>query len=371
MRLSAMEPVSRRAVAMSRVVLGLYAGVAVAGTHWPRLQIGDPNHPVDKMLHFVAFGGLAFFLSRGRYFRSTWALLLFACAWIVLDEVTQALPGLGRSFSVEDMLAGWLGAGSTALMLWATRPLRLPIARLRRERFDAVVDLVLSEPSRFMALVASAAAGVTIGMPTSIILNGLSETPTPVQAGIIGLVLGGLAASFVYVILAVRAMEERMMERTLCLGCGQTVGGEAGPCTACGRTPLMGQWFPMPGLAASAIVRACIPPVLGGLGTILFAIIAIQLSAGVVGTSEPVLRLNEWLRGPARGMEANFHIVLLVIVAALTVDRCRNRVAVRLECGSRTCLGCGHDLRATSAPKGVGRCGECGAGFVRVEAGNP
>lgn len=375
MRLTAMDPVPRRAVGMSRALLGLYAGALAAGTHWPRLQFGDPEHPVDKMLHFVAFGCLAFFLWQARYVRSPWALLAIVTLWIPVDELTQAIPGLGRSYSWEDMLAGWLGAATTVLLVWAARPLASPIARLRRERFDGVVDLALSEPHRFMGLLASAAAGVSLGGPLAILIDRLDGNSMPFQAGIIGLLLGGFAGAFTFVLFAVGAMEERMQARRLCLGCGEAASAESRaedePCPACGRRPLLGQWYPMPGLAPRSIVLACLPPVLGGLATILLAVILLQLAASRVAGAAWVLTLNDWLRGPARGMEANFHIGFLAVVAAVTVDCCRRRIAVRLERGSQACLGCGHDLRATEVRRGIGRCGECGAGFVRVAERNP
>jgi hypothetical protein len=368
--------VTRRAVGMSRAALGLYAGVMTAGTHWPRLQLGDPEHPVDKVLHFVAFGGLAFFLSRCRFVRSTLALFLLVALWVVVDEATQALPGLGRSFSLEDMLAGWMGVATTCMLLWSTRPLRTPIAALRRRRFDGVVDLVLSDPMRFMGLIATVAAGVTITMPAAVVMNGMLATPTPVQAAITGMVLGGLGGAFTYVILGVRAFEERVMACRICLSCGGSVRESETTCSACGAEPLPAQWYPVPGVRASAIVKGCTAPVLGGLATILLAVIALQLSAGMVGGTPFALWMNEWLRGPARGMESNFHTLFLAAVAAVTVDRCRRRIAIRLEQGSEQCLACGHDLRGTAASNGLGRCGECGAGFLRglmptADSGNP
>ncbi|MHC5114935.1 MAG: VanZ family protein [Planctomycetota bacterium] len=91
-----------------------FVGYAVAlaiGTHWPRIDLGsaagmpDP----DKIAHFVAFAGLAFLLWRTQWVPDPrlWAALLLG--WPVLDEVTQALPILGRSTSWQDVLAGQLG----------------------------------------------------------------------------------------------------------------------------------------------------------------------------------------------------------------------------------------------------------------------
>lgn len=370
-RLSELAPVPRRAVGMSRAMLALYAGALTAGTHWPRLQLGDPEHPVDKLLHFIAFGGLAFFLSRGRYFRSTWSLLAFTVAWIVADEFTQALPGLGRSFSFEDILAGAMGASTTCILLWATRPLASPIARLRRQRFDAIVDLVLSEPTRFLTMLVSGALGVMVAMPISILISGAREASSPFQAAITGTLFGGVVGAGAFVIHATRRMDERMTAARMCVGCGAEGGDDRARCNRCGTTPLLAQWIPAPDLPARAILRTCLPPVLGGVGTLLATVIGLSLFASVFGAADPVLRLNVWLRGPARGMEDDISILFVATVVGLTVERCRQRIALLLESGSMICLGCGHDLRATAAPSGVGRCGECGAGFVRLAAENP
>lgn len=369
--MTGMTPVLRRSVALRRVVLGVYAAGVAVGTHWPRLQMGDPEHPPDKLLHFVSFGGLAFFLWQARYFRSILALFLFSIAWTSVDEITQALPGLGRSFSLEDVCAGSMGVACTAMLVWATRMPSTPVAALRRERFDGMITVVLSEPIGWLAVAVSAAVGITVALPASIMLNGLTDDPTPFQAGVIGIVVGGGFGAAACLLLAMRSFEGRMMDRRLCLGCRGPVPEGATECPSCGQVPLVAQWLPMPALTVGALLRACLPPVLGGIAAILFAIIAMGLYASLSPATTFVVRLNAWWNGLSKGMDSDIHALFLCAVVAVTIERCRARLARRVEGGHRTCLGCGHDLRSTPATDGTGRCGECGAGFVRVLPRNP
>lgn len=367
-------PARRRSVLGWRIVLGLYAGALATGTHWPQLQVGDPQHPADKLLHFTAFGGLALVLWQARYFRRVISLFLVTLAWTALDELSQAVPGIGRSVSYEDVVAGTMGNLCTCLLLWATRPLPHAVARLRRQRFDSMIDLILSRPIGWLGLVLSAAAGVTVALPGAVIINGFSAEPTPFQAGVVGLVFGSGLGAAAFLLMAMQSLEARMMERRLCLGCGAPVPTpvatssttEPERCPACQQTPLVAQWLPMPGVTTGAILRACLPPVLGGMATILLGFIVIQGYAALMPASDLVLRVNAFWNGLSKGMDTDINATCLCAVLAVTIERCRVRLARRLDEGHRVCLGCGHDLRSTPAADGTGRCGECGAGFVRI-----
>ncbi|MDZ4753259.1 MAG: VanZ family protein [Phycisphaerae bacterium] len=348
-----------------RVLLGVYAAIVSVGTHWPRLQLGDPRHPPDKLLHFVAFGGLAFLLWQARYFKRVRSLFVFGVLWTATDEVTQAIPGLGRSFSVDDILAGSLGVWSATMLIWATKPAGGPMTRLRRERFDGVLDLVLSKPSAWLAFLTAGAAGSLIGMVVAVFINGYGDDPSPFMAAITGMVLGAAATGPAMLLHGVRVVDERMLRGRLCLGCGESFGDVDGHCRVCGERSVPGQWFPVPWLSRRDVVRACVPPLLGAIGSILLLLILYWGAA----TFWP--NLDRWARGRESPMREAFGAVFLATLVALTLHRCRARLGRRIELGSVQCLGCGQDLRATPTTNGVGRCSECGAGFVRGEMQNP
>jgi choline-glycine betaine transporter len=102
-----------------------YALVIVTLTHWPRLQVEGPLPRLDLWAHFVAFSlwmilfaAAAFFgdtLSRRNLTRAT----PIACVYVVLDELTQGIPGLGRVVDPLDIVAnlGGIAIGVGALVL--------------------------------------------------------------------------------------------------------------------------------------------------------------------------------------------------------------------------------------------------------------
>lgn len=100
-----------------RTVLIAYLIPVTVVTHWPRLGFEGAG-TVDKCVHFIGFGLIAWFAMQARLFGRVWTGFLFGVAWVYIDEVTQAIPILGRTFSGYDMIAGWIGvaiAGGIAL----------------------------------------------------------------------------------------------------------------------------------------------------------------------------------------------------------------------------------------------------------------
>ena len=95
---------ARRSARPWRIAFVLYACALTVATHWPQLEIGTEGQPApDKLLHLFAFGGLAFLLIRTSWLRTIWAVGILTFMWTVLDEITQALPVLGRHSSVTDL----------------------------------------------------------------------------------------------------------------------------------------------------------------------------------------------------------------------------------------------------------------------------
>ena len=107
-----------------RIALVAYLVPITVLTHWPRFGIGGAG-AVDKFVHFVAFGALAWLAMHAAPRGRALFAWLAAAAWVYLDEITQALEILGRTFSLADMVAGWIGVAMAGAIYW-TRSLRAP-----------------------------------------------------------------------------------------------------------------------------------------------------------------------------------------------------------------------------------------------------
>ena len=109
-----------RAARAWRIALVAYIVPVSVATHWPRLGFGSGG-PIDKFVHFLAFGVLAWLWMNAR----PWGRPLFgwilAAAWVFIDERTQALEILGRTFSGFDMIAGWMGVAMAGAIFAARR----------------------------------------------------------------------------------------------------------------------------------------------------------------------------------------------------------------------------------------------------------
>jgi len=109
----------------SRVLFGLYAAALAMATHWPQLRL--PESPVtssDKALHVGAFFVWAVLLALAGVFgprfsgRNLLLSLLLALAYGVIDEATQAIPGVNRFVSVGDALANAVGCVAGIAAVW-------------------------------------------------------------------------------------------------------------------------------------------------------------------------------------------------------------------------------------------------------------
>ncbi len=121
------KPVSLR---LWRITFVAYALALFTATHWPdfRLERGPVPRP-DLLLHAGAFAALTVLLiltrwtGRGNKGIATAAGL--ALVYAAVDELTQAIPVLGRFAALDDFLADALGvfiASAGALLLTRMRP---------------------------------------------------------------------------------------------------------------------------------------------------------------------------------------------------------------------------------------------------------
>jgi len=143
----------------TRPVLACYWMLLVVGSHWPRLDLGDPLHPqllqTDKVLHFAAFGVLAWLAvlaklgGRGASEAKHVSVgVLLAAGYAVLDEMTQ--PWFARVVDSADLIADGLAIGMVFLVL-APRP-ALDLATLRRVRWSRLLCVAVLLPVGALAL---------------------------------------------------------------------------------------------------------------------------------------------------------------------------------------------------------------------------
>jgi hypothetical protein len=159
------ERASRRAW---RIALVAYLVPVSIATHWPRLGFGGGG-VIDKFVHFLAFGVLAWLWMEARPFGRAWLGFAIGAAWVYLDEVTQAIEILGRVFSPHDMIAGWIGvavAGALHVLRERTAPpasdARRDGARLRRLAYAEGAAWIRAAAVTAAVLVPIAAAFVAV-----------------------------------------------------------------------------------------------------------------------------------------------------------------------------------------------------------------
>lgn len=322
-----------------RIVFIVYAAGLSMGTHWPRLQLGDPANPPDKMLHFVCFAGLAFFLHQARLVRGYLMLAIVGVLWTALDEVSQLWPGLGRSFSGEDFVASAAGFLVMTALLWATRPRGERGARIRRERFERSIDELLTRPVAWMAILSASALGAAIGLPLAVVIDSFSDPSTPFQARVIGGVFGAASLAGFMIVAGTRYEERKAIAN--------------------------GTWHALPWLRWGDVLRACTIPVTSGLAALVATYGMWTLMQVLSRESQSVHEFRRWFDSLAKGMETVLDASLVGFIGAMVVEFSRRRLTRRVDAGDHECLACGHDLRATPTADSWGRCGECGANFWR------
>ena len=329
------DEVTLRATRHWRVLLGIYAGALATGTHWPRLNLGDPERPPDKMMHFAAFGVLAALLWQARMVRTPWRLLAVGVAWCAIDEITQGIPVLGRSVSIHDFVASALGVAVATAVVAATRPVGGEPSRARRERFDRTLDSLLARPGPWMAIASAAALGALVTVPLAVLLDGRLDTRGagvgPFAASLLGAGFGVAVAAPAAALAGIRHEDRRLV--------------------AGGTFP-----SPTPTIASSAILASAWRPA-------LLALVAIVLLLALWGglltlrvQSTAVARVDAFLAGLPKGMVTVIDATVLGVTAAFATWRTRVRLARWIDAGGSRCVACGHPF----GPHGATRCPECG-----------
>ena len=82
----------------------------------PQIEALGPTHIApDKLAHFIAFGVLAVLCERSRL-APRWVVMLAVTVWVPLDEWTQSVFATSRQTSLDDVLSGWLGVLTAAVV---------------------------------------------------------------------------------------------------------------------------------------------------------------------------------------------------------------------------------------------------------------
>ncbi len=359
-----------------RIVFILYAIALTIGTHWPRLDlsVGDVRAP-DKIIHQFAFAGLAFLLWRTRWLRGLDLWFAVALIWIMLDEFTQAIPILGRTFSWFDILAGWCGAVIVAAWLWAYRPIGGEHARRHHAQTIFVYESVFMGFGNWTRI-ALYSAGMLLLVGTACAVFMWQVHPDGlVPAVMVGAGAGGVGGFYVGMDTCFRRNRPRLLENQPCFTCGRSCAEATidedgrGRCPACGASIHLGQWLETPDLSRRAILG------LASSGFGIFFLLSVLAVAVYIGFlllffSHPdrFFFIGRLAR-TAVDMRIVIDLTLLGVFTALAARFARRLRARQVDEQDRRCLDCRHDVHMTRSERGIGRCPECGTPFVRFEAG--
>ena len=367
----------RRLTKPWRLVFVLYACALTLSTHWPQLDLGtvtDTQTAPDKLLHLFAFGGLAFLLIQTRWLRRIWMAGILVFMWTLLDEITQALPVLGRQSSVTDILAGELGVALVVTWAWALGSIGGVANRNRLAQQHFLLAELFRQP-RTWIIVASAAllgalvTGGSIALAMKFVFTryGGEQLTKVLVAAIVG-ALAGTQVSLAGLLSRVAA--GRVKQRP-CFGCGascsavQFDSAGRGRCPQCDAPLQLGQWAEPMQLPLSAAARGVVPAVAFAGGMLIAGAVTLLVLlrlARQFAWANDLIRI--WHDFPP-DMQTAVDLTAIALIAALAVRIYRRRQARLHDRQHLNCRACEHDLRGTPITQGVGVCPECGAPFVR------
>ena len=102
-----------------------YALTLATLTHWPRLSIESPGGVrLDVFIHAAVFGAWSVLLTMCGFFgepfsrRNLEASFVVAMLYSLVDELTQGIPGVGRTVDPADLVANGTGILLAMGFLW-------------------------------------------------------------------------------------------------------------------------------------------------------------------------------------------------------------------------------------------------------------
>lgn len=378
---SAAEPAAERIAARLarvarpwRVVLILYALALEIGTHWPRLELGTDGFPIsDKMIHTAAFAGGAVLLWLSGWIRRPRWIFLTVVAWAALDEITQGFPGLGRTSSAVDLLAGAIGAGLIAALLWAMAPIGRPDgpARLAHARAVWGIEESLGRWSAVGLVLLGALLVAPVGAMIGRWIFLLPRIERPAEGIVEGALLGAAAGAH----MTMEVLRRRFLARAphRCFACDaeapasvEAVGRAA--CSGCGATLLAWQWKDPPTVRIVTGVQIVLAA-LSVATLMVFVTFGATLGVGTLAIKRQWTLIGD-IGAAYRDLGYAMHLVIelfwVALVAAVGVRLMRWRLAKVLDHQHERCVSCRFDLRGTATSHGEGTCPECGGRFARM-----
>lgn len=383
---------SRRVARPWRIVFVVYALALMVATHWPALDLTTTEYPAtDKIIHLYAFAGLTVLLWLTRWMRSWPVLLVIVSAWAILDEWSQGLPILERTYSWMDVIASELGVLVAAVWIIAVRPLGgvANRARLAMQRlvFEELFGSLRSPRGRLAWGLAAAGAiptGLGLIFIWPIVVGNLPDIQWAIAYGLgQTALLGGLLLLFQRV--WSRAWREALEQRR-CPLCGESCGdvspdrNGAVTCATCNTALHVGYWLRTPAPPARVLRRLAVGPIAVGfivylLGALLFYFYGSMLLlawAMAPGRSESGAAGAVRLAGNlSTDFVMTVDFALLLASLAVLVLLYRRNLARWHDRQAQRCRVCRYDLRGTPLETGVGRCPECGSVFARFGAALP
>lgn len=357
-----------------RILFVVYALALTTGTHWPALKLPASVPVSDKGLHMMAFGFLTIFLWRTQWIRSRWLVGILVAVWSMADEYSQGIPGLNRHVGWEDGLANLLGVITVLVWLWALRPLgggsnraRLACLRFTFEEFF----------SRWTPWLTGLASLAICAVPGILIWRRFEadEKSIPVLGVLVGTVLmSGLLWARPWLDTLKAVVASRPCS-ACASSCAEVAPDESGhlACPSCGKSMHAGQWdHPAPptlGVMASFSFWPAVAfiVVLAGGFTLIAAssVVYAVLLENRIGGVQP-LRLAHTIGTLPASVTQIVDLTAYLVLVAVAVRIYRGALGRYYDQAVR-CRKCGHDLRGTPTDgQGRGRCGECGAPFVRL-----
>jgi hypothetical protein len=323
----------RRVTLPWRVLFALYAIALTTGTHWPQLQLHVGEMPApDKIIHMLGFGGLALLLWRTRWIRNAWLLLAVALIWTLLDELTQAIPIFGRTFSWLDIIGGWLGVTLVMAWVWALAPIGGVLNRKRLCVSEFVIDELFLRPRTWIIMgSASAGAAALVGGAAAFLTFRVHPDGTLSAFFAFG-VIGGMSGAVATIIPLWRQERVRITSLRPCLACGEPhddadVDEDGfGRCLRCGERVHIWQWASLE-LPRETVLRCGRRAV---VTAILFGVaVALVHGAACVVASEhiaaPAASANGW--GAPADLRLAAAVTLLGAIVAVGVRTFRSQVS--------------------------------------------
>jgi len=368
------SPFARRIRFAWRLVFVVSVLVLCAGTHWPNLGIGPEVPASDKTIHLAVFAALSWLLWRTRWISSRLVTLLAVAVFALLNEWSQGLPFVNRHSSVADGIANLMGVAVGGLWLWALAPVGETVNRRRLATVQHAWER-LFHPLRAWVLIGLLSVPF-LAVAAFALLRLPADTARMV---ILGSMVTGFMSLHAALVLAMRRSIRCVRSERRCLSCDAPVpdfpgAGDlpdpafaAGTCAACGRVHPKGTWADLGTPSPRAMTRAgglSLAVVLTGsaalLGLImLFPVLYAAALSGGGGRLTGLVRIDQ-------GLSEAVDLMLLLLFLSVAVRLYRSRIAAALLDRADRCIACGYDLTGTPIQGGIGRCGECGQGFIAL-----